>query len=140
MKAFKTFDICLQISLLVIIAVAAITGNPDKLNPMIFVLAFALMQIISLLVNMAAGKQYWKKATWRKYHLIGTGLVFLLILVALLQDYSGRTGDKDDKYSMPGLATILYTMIPILLSLFYVVITWTEWKKLKEKNKELKNN
>ena len=134
MKTFKAIDSGLQIVLLTIIAIGLIIGNTDTLNPMIFILVFAVIQFISILVNMAAGKQYWKKTSWRKYHLIGTGLVILLLFVAVLQDSFRNTGDKDDKYSMPGLETAVYATIPaILLSLFYVVITLAEWKNLNKK-------
>lgn len=61
MKIFKTIDICLQIALLVLIGIRLASENIEQLNPMVFILAFALTQIISILVNKAAGKQYWKK-------------------------------------------------------------------------------
>jgi hypothetical protein len=132
MKTYKSIDFFIQIGLLAMVALGIIIGNPETLNAGIFIVAFAVVQVISILVNLAAGNQPWKKKVWRKYHLIGTALVFALLIVALLQDSSGRTGDKDDKYSMPGLETIFFATIPaILLCLFYVVITWVEWKKLK---------
>lgn len=54
--------------------------------------------------------------------------------MAFLQDSSRNTGDKDDKYAMPGLETVIYATIPaILLCLFYVVITLAEWRNLNEK-------
>ena len=134
MKTFKAIESCLQIALLAIITIGLNIGKADTLNPMIFILVFALTQLISLLVNKAAGKQIWKKITWRKYHLIGTCLVVLLLLVALFQDSSRNTGDKDDKYAMPGLETVMYATIPtILLCLFYVIITLAEWKNLNKK-------
>ncbi len=134
MKTFKTIESCLQIGLLILVGLGLSFDNTDQLNPMLFILLFGLTQLISLLVNKAAGKQVWKKTTWRKYHLIGTGLVLLLLVVAFLQDSSRNTGDKDDKYTMPGLVTAIWATIPaILLCLFYVVITIAEWRKLNEK-------
>lgn len=134
MKTYKTIDSCLQVALLIPIGFGLMFNNTEKLNPIVFILLLALTQIISILVNMAAGKQFWEKTTWRKYHLIGTGLVLLLIVVAFLQDSSRHTGDKDDKYGMPGLLTMVYATIPaILMSLFYVVITLEEWKNLSKK-------
>ena len=66
--------------------------------------------------------------------MIGTALVLLLLVVALLQDSFHRSDDKDDKYAMPGLETLIWATIPaILLSLFYVVITWSEWKNIKQR-------
>lgn len=135
MKTYKSIDFFLQIILLIIIVLTIVIGNHETLNPFLFILLFAGVQIISLLANAVVGVQSWKKSAWRKYHLIGTGIVLALLVVALLQDSSRSIGDKDDKYGMPGLATMVYATIPaILLSLFYVVITWQEWKRLKVRN------
>lgn len=134
MKTFKTIESCLQIGLLILAGLGLAFDNTDQLNPMLFIFLFGLTQLISLLVNKAAGKQVWKKTAWRKYHLIGTGLVVLLLIVAFLQDSSRNTGDKDDKYAMPGLETAIWATIPaILLCLFYVIITIAEWKNLSKK-------
>jgi glucose-6-phosphate-specific signal transduction histidine kinase len=131
-KTYKSIDFFAQIGLLAMIILAFIIDNYETLNPMLFIMGIAVVQIISILTHSIAGHQLWKKKAWRKYHLIGTALVFALLIVALVQDSSGRSGDKDDKYSMPGLETLIYATIPaILLSLFYVVITGVEWKKLK---------
>jgi glucose-6-phosphate-specific signal transduction histidine kinase len=131
-KTYKSIDFFAQIGLLAMIILAFIIDNYETLNPMLFIMGIAVVQIISILTHSIAGHQVWKKKAWRKYHLIGTALVFALLIVALVQDSSGRSGDKDDKYSMPGLETLIYATIPaILLSLFYVVITGVEWKKLK---------
>jgi glucose-6-phosphate-specific signal transduction histidine kinase len=131
-KTYKSIDFFAQIGLLAMIILAFIIDNYETLNPMLFIMGIALVQIISILTHSIAGHQVWKKKAWRKYHLIGTALVFAILVVALVQDSSGRSGDKDDKYSMPGLETLIYATIPaILLSLFYVVITGVEWKKLK---------
>lgn len=133
MKFFKSIDFFAQIGLLTMIILAFIIDNYETLNPMLFIMGIAVVQIISILTHSIAGPQVWKKKAWRKYHLIGTALVFALLIVALVQDSSGRSGDKDDKYSMPGLETLIYATIPaILLSLFYVVITVVEWKKCKQ--------
>lgn len=133
MKIFKSIDFFAQIGLLAMTTLAFIIDNYETLNPMLFIMGIAVVQIISILIHTMAGHQVWKKKAWRKYHLIGTALVFALLIVALVQDSSGRTGDKDDKYSMPGLETLIYATIPaILLSLFYVVITGVEWKKCKQ--------
>ncbi|MBL7746876.1 MAG: hypothetical protein JNM19_05575 [Chitinophagaceae bacterium] len=132
MRSFKLIDFFLQIILILISIVSMIAGNAETLNPGLFILTLGLFQIISLLVNVAVGPQTWKKAAWRKLHLIGIGLVILLIIIALTQSSAARTGDKDDKYSMAGLETMIYALIPaILLCLFYTVITYVEWKKIK---------
>ncbi len=134
MKRYKSIDFYLQVISLLMIVLAFIINYPAKINPLIFILAFGLLQIISILLHFFTGLQTWKKSVWRKYHLIGTALVLLLLFVALLQDSSSRTNDKDDKYAMPGLEILIWATIPaILLSLFYVVITWAEWKNIKQR-------
>ena len=133
MKTFKSLDLFIQLLLLALLVAAYFIDDHEKLNPVILVLVFGGVQIISLLVHLAAGPQAWKKTSWRKFHIIGTALVLAAIVVALIQDSTGRTGDRDDKYSMPGLETLVYATIPaILLALFYTVITWFEWIKMKK--------
>jgi phosphomannomutase len=133
MKVYKSSDLFLQLILLVLTGFAFIIEESKKFNPRIFILAFAFVQIISIIIHLAAGPQSWKKKGERKFHLIGTGFVIIALIVALMQDSSGRTGDKDDKYGMPGLGTLLLaTISAILLALFYTVITYLEWKKLKK--------
>jgi hypothetical protein len=130
MKAFKSLDLIIQVLLLALLVVAYFIGDSEKLSPIILVMAFAVVQIISILVHLAAGSQVWKKTNWRKFHLIGTALVLALIVVALIQDSTAR---REDKYSMPGLETLIYATIPAIgLALFYTLITWLEWIKMKK--------
>ena len=132
MRSFKSIDFFLQVVLIVVSIISMLVGDAETMSPGLFLVALGLLQIISLLVNAAAGIQSWKMTTWRKWHLVGIGLVLLLIIVALSQSSASHTGDKDDKYSMAGLQTIIYATIPaILLSLFYTLITYMEWKKMK---------
>ena len=130
MKTYKSIDLAMQLILLALVGVAYISNDPEKFSPIFIVLAYAAVQIISIIVNLGAGPRPWKKASLRKYHLIGTALVLAAIAVAFLQDaFRGN----DDKYSMPGLSTLVYATIPaILMALFYTVITWIEWKKMKK--------
>jgi low affinity Fe/Cu permease len=133
MKTIKSIDFFVQIGLLSMIIFAFILDNYETLNPMPFIMGIAVVQIISILAHSIAGPQVWKKKAWRKYHLIGTAIVLLLIIIALIQDSTRSSGDKDDKYSMPGLETIIYATIPaILLGLFYVVITVVEYKNCRQ--------
>ena len=133
MKTFKFLDLFIQALLLALMVVAYFINDSEKISPIFLILAYAVVQIISIIVNLGAGPRPWKKTSWRKFHLIGTALVLAAIVVALIQDSSGRSGDKDDKYSMPGLDTLIYATIPaILLALFYTVITWLEWMKMKK--------
>lgn len=136
MKTFKSIELFLQLGLLLLAVVTSVTGGDSSVGPMPFILAIGLVQIISMMVNMAAGKQLWRKDGWRKIHLAGVGLVVLLIIIAFIQDAGGRTGDKDDKYSMDGLGTLIYTTIPaVLFSLFYIVITYVEWRRMRTATK-----
>lgn len=135
MKFFKSFDLFIQLALLVLIGTAFIIRDPEKISPLLFILVYAGLQIISILVNLASGSQLWKKSVWRKYHLLGTGLVIGGIILALIQSSSARTGDKDDKYSMAGLETMVYITIPaILLALYYSIITYAEWRTMRKQS------
>lgn len=132
MKPFKKTDVFLQTGLLILICTSFIAGDTDLVNPLAFIIALALVQVISIVIHLIAGKRKWKKSTWRKIHHTGTLLVLGALLIALMQDTAGHTGSKEDKYAIPGLETAIYATIPaILLSLFYVVISWAEWRKLK---------
>lgn len=134
MKRYKSIDFYLQVISLLMIAIAVIINDQEKINPLIFVFAFAMLQIISILLHFFTGLQTWKKSTWRKYHLVGTGIVLSLFIIAFIQDSSGRSHDKDDKYSMAGLEIVVWATIPaILLSLFYIIITWKEWKNIQQR-------
>lgn len=134
MKKFKSFDFYLQGILLLLIVVTFIINEPEKANPIIFVFAFAILQIISIFLHFFTGPQTWKKSVWRRYHFIGTGLILALLVIALIQGSSGKSHDKDDKYGMSGLEILIWITIPaILLSLFYILITWQEWRSIKQR-------
>jgi hypothetical protein len=132
-KAFKSIDFFIQAGLLLLTAIALILNDPGSLNPAALILIFAGWQILSILVNLAAGEQTWKIKALRKYHLLGIAAVIVLLIIATVQSSAARTGDKDDKYSMAGLGTVIVAAIPaILVSLFYVFITFLEWRKIKK--------
>ena len=133
MKIFKSIDFFAQIGLLAMTIPSLIIDDYETLKPMLFILGFAVVQIISIIAHLTAGFQVWKKKTWRKIHFIGTALVLFLIFMASAKGSSGRSGDKDDKYSMSGLELLIYATIPaILLCLFYIVITAFEWNNCKK--------
>lgn len=133
MKIYKSFDLLMQLGLLLAIVVTCFIADPEKLSPIAFVSGFAAVQIISILVHLASGPRPWKMPALRKYHLIGTALILAGIVVAIIQGEAARTGDKDDKYSMAGLGTLVWLTIPaLLLALFYTVITFIEWKKIRK--------
>lgn len=134
MKTFKSIDFFIQAGLLLFISIALIMDDPGSLNPGALILLFGAWQIISILVNLAAGPQSWKMKALRKYHLLATALLVLLVIIAFVQTDAARTGDKDDKYSMAGLGILIIVLIPaaVLVSLFYSVITFLEWRRIKK--------
>lgn len=132
MKAFKTLDIFIQLALILFI-VAGLMLNDESLNPGMFLLAVGCWQLLSLLIHAAIGKRPWKCTQWRKYHLIGIGVVLLFIIIAMVQGSGSGSGDKDDKYSMEGLGTLIFAMIPALLcAAFYVLISFREWSQIRK--------
>jgi membrane protein implicated in regulation of membrane protease activity len=135
MKGLKSADFFLQISLLALLVIALLISNAETINPMFFLLGFAIVQLISIIAHAAAGTKSWKMAKWRKIHHIGMLLVFALLFIALLQGSGGRSGDKDDKYSMEGLGTVLFAVVPaVALAAFYLIITWKEWLNSRKRN------
>lgn len=133
MKTYKSIDFFIQVGLLLAIVVTYFVSDPEKLSPFVFVTGFAVVQIISILVHLASGPRPWKMPALRKYHLIGTALILAGIVVSIMQGEAARTGDKDDKYNMAGLGTLVYLTIPaILLALFYTIITAMEWRRMKK--------
>ncbi len=135
MKILKSADFFLQIAFATALAFALIISDTNTIKPMLFLLGFALVQLISIIAHAAAGAKSWKLPKWRKIHHIGMLLVFALLFIALLQGSGNRSGDKDDKYSMEGLGTVLIAVIPaIALALFYLIITWKEWLNIKKEN------
>jgi len=132
MKAFKTLDIFIQLALLLLI-VAGLMLDDASLNPGIFLLALGGWQLLSLLLHASFGNRPWKCTQWRKYHLIGMGLVLLFILIAIIQGSGSGSGDKEDKYSMEGLGTLIFASIPALLcAAFYVLISFREWSQIRK--------
>lgn len=135
MKFFKAIDFLAQAALLLLTGTAFLLNDDNALNPGVLLLIFAGWQLMSLLIHLFAGPRPWKMKAWRKYHLLGIGLVLLMLVIAVIQSDAARTGDKDDKYSMAGLGTAIFAVIPaILVSLFYVIITFREWQRTKTNN------
>jgi hypothetical protein len=133
MKQYKPIDFFLQLFLLIVtVATFFIPGTEGLFIYGIF--AFAIVQVISLIAHAVTGKTDWKKSSLRKYHLIGTALVLASLVAALVTDSAEHNGDKEDKYQMTGLGIMIWVTIPaILLGLFYMVITWLEWKRIKQR-------
>ena len=124
MKEYKTFDLFSQLLLIVIVLVSLPFESASAITS-ISLLGFAGLQIISLIIHGVS----WKKESWRsglrKFHTIGTLTVVAIMIVALLMP-------AEDKYDMSGLGIIFYALIPAaFVALFYTVITFLEWNKLK---------
>lgn len=133
MKRYKSIDFYLQVISLLMIVATTVINKPGIANPVIYIFLLHACRL-SAFCCIFTGLQTWKKSIWRKYHLIGTAIVLLLIVAALIRDSTGRSFDKDDKYGMPGLEILIWTTIPaILVSLFYTFITWKEWRNIKQR-------
>ncbi len=126
MKGYKTFDALVQTALVLILA-AGFIAEAESLSPGSFLIGLGLLQIISLVIHFTRGPQPWKATLLRKLHLAATGLVFIAIIIGFLQDENSR-----DKYDMEGLGTIMWAgAFAVLVILFYTVITWIEWWRMK---------
>jgi heme/copper-type cytochrome/quinol oxidase subunit 2 len=134
MSRYKSIDLFLQLIVLVIVLLGLALNDPESISPFSYYILLGVIQLVSMLIHMAAGPQSWKKVKLRKIHLVGTVIVIALVVFAFMQEsFSGHSDDKEDKYSMPGLVTLVYTMIPVtLLMLFYTVISWLEWRTMKK--------
>lgn len=140
MKGFKSADFFLQTFLLILLVIALLISNAEAFNPVYPIAGFALVQLISIIVHGIAGAYAWKMSQWRKIHKIGMLLVFVLLIVALVQGSASGNGDKDDKYSMSGLGTLMLAAVPaILFTFFYFIITCKEWMNMKKAGDTFKN-
>ena len=138
MSRYKSIDLFLQLIVVLIVLSGLVLNDPESISPVSYYILLGLIQLVSLLIHFAAGSQPWKKVKLRKIHLIGTVIVIALVVFAFMQDsFGGSSGDKEDKYNMPGLVTLAYTMIPVtLLMVFYTVISWLEWRTMKKLNQQ----
>lgn len=132
MRQFKQAELYLQ-ALFFICIIISVAFTTDFFNPVSFITGLILIQLISMIVNAACGPLKWKLNRWRKLHQYGMLAVVLLVIISFMQSTSARTGDKDDKYSMAGMGTLLIAFIPaVLLIIYYFVITWKEWNALNK--------
>jgi len=125
MRSYKFFDLWSQ----AILVLAIITGwLADTTGAVagVSIIAYPVLQIISLLVHLFHGPAPWKEQRLRKIHLACVGIVILVMLAGLFKP-------AEDKYDMSGLGIIIYALIPAAgVALFYTVITFIEWKKIKK--------
>lgn len=139
MRFYKAVDFYLQCLLLFGTIISICFIRPEIVDGSWFMLFYAGTQIISLLVNGLIGVAPWKMRKWRRVHQWGMMIVFVLIALAFLQgSMIGSTGDKDDKYRMNGLGTLIFAAIPAAIStLFYTVITGKEWVNIRAIKRKL---
>ena len=123
MRTYKNFDLFSQLLLLLAVVIGYIIQ--DDAITSISLIAFAILQITSQVIHLIHGKQPWKESLLRKIHLIGVAVVLVIMIYGLVKP-------PEDKYDMSGLGIIIYALIPAgLVSLFYTVITFLEWRKIK---------
>ena len=131
MKTYKTIDVLVQTVLIIINIIGIAINNTNLINPLGFIVALGFIQIISIIIHLIAGPLAWKKKLLRKIHSIGTLVVFAMLIIAFAQDGSGDRGDKDDKYTMYGLATLMYAaIVALFVILYYTIISWIEWRNM----------
>ena len=122
---FKNIDLFGQLAFAIIFGIFNWSSVAEEI-PAIAILAFAGLQITSLIVHAGLRNKPWKEIRLRKIHLIGTGIVILIMLFGLFKP-------PEDKYDFSGLGIIIYALIPAAaVALFYTVITFLEWKKMKK--------
>ncbi|MGB3006078.1 MAG: hypothetical protein WBC06_06200, partial [Chitinophagaceae bacterium] len=116
---FKSTELFLQVFLALLFSISnyiAVSTFPDWV-PGISIIAFALVQIISLIAHTNIKMVTWKETRLRRIHLIGVGIVLLIM-------FFGLSKPAEDKYDMSGLGIIIYALIPAAgLAVFYIVIT-----------------
>lgn len=128
MRTLKRIDLLSQAALLILVIVSFLLLDPETLNPMTGIIGFAIVQVVSIIIHLLAGPQPWKKIAWRKFHLISTGLILLIIGLILIADSSGSMGGMDSE-----IGVLFYASIAaVLLSLFYLLITIEEWRRMNK--------
>jgi hypothetical protein len=125
MKSYKTIDIVLQLSVILLMVIGSFAGIPGGIFAGIFVLGF--LQIVSVLVHLSQKHQPWISRLRKIYY-------WLLLLpvggfiLALLQK-------PEDKYDMAGIEEMIFVLgVSILIALYYLVICLVEWRKMKKQN------
>ncbi len=126
MKTIKAIDVFLQTGLVIIILAGLIISTEETLSPANYVVALGIVQSVSILINLFFSGN-WKKLQWRKIHHVGTLLV-IIILVIIFNVEAPANSDKQ----YYGLGALFYTSaVALILVLFYFIISWVEWRRLK---------
>ncbi|MBK6829079.1 MAG: hypothetical protein IPG86_20460 [Chitinophagaceae bacterium] len=123
MYQYKTFDFFGQLAAILAILMGLIAADERGAVISIGLLVLAGLQLISLLVNGLYGPAGWKSPL-RRWHLIGTGLVLVIMIYGMVKP-------GEDKYDMSGLGIIIQSLVPAaIMALLYTLITGLEWKKM----------
>jgi ABC-type transport system involved in cytochrome c biogenesis permease subunit len=125
MKEYKTFDWYSQLLVLIVILVTLPFSATAGIGS-VSLLIFAGLHIISLLVHTGVKKQTAWRSPLRKYHLIGVLVVLAIMIYGMIKP-------TEDKYDNSGLGVIIFALIPAAaVALFYTVITFLEYRKIKQ--------
>ncbi len=125
----KSADLFAQLALAITFGIGYIIPEMEVISGF-SLLAYAVLQIISLVVHAVIRKKHWKEIRLRKIHLIGIGTVLLIMLFGLFKP-------AEDKYDFSGLQIIVYALGPAAaVALFYTVITYLEWRKMKKQTQQ----
>jgi len=127
MRSYKLFDLWSQVMLALVIITGYLADRSGAVAG-VSIIAYAVLQLISLAVHLFNGTRPWKEQRLRKIHLAGVGIILLIMLYGLVKPPA-------DKYDMSGLGIIIYALIPgAAAAFFYTVITFLEWKKIKNRS------
>lgn len=124
---FKSIDLFGQLLLAIIFGTTNWSSFPvEPWIPSIAIMAFIALQITSLIVHAGLKNKPWKEISLRKAHLIGTGVVLLIMLYGLIKPTAGG-------HDFSGLELIIQALVPAAaVALFYIFICFVEWMKLKK--------
>jgi hypothetical protein len=123
MVFWKRADLIVQVVLLAGIIIGFLITSESTL-PVRLIVFYALSQIISLLAHTDAGKQPWKSKL-RRVHI--AGLFVIAPLVVLVSYFESQ---------LPNTSGIIIVLLGCagMLALFYSVITYIEYNKLKQRS------
>lgn len=126
MKTIKAIDVFLQTGLLIIVLAGLVITNQEAISSANYLVALGIVQFVSILINLFVPGN-WKKIQWRKLHHIGTLLVIITLIIIFNLD---APANSDNQYF--GLGALFYTsVVALLFVLFYFIISWVEWRRLK---------
>ncbi len=126
---FKSIDLFGQLALAIIFGTTNWSSFPvSSCIPSFAIMAFVVLQITSLIVHAGLKKRPWKEIRLRKAHLIGTGVVLMIMLYGLVKPTVGG-------HDFSGLDLIVQALIPAAaVALFYIFISFLEWMKMKKQD------